>query len=188
MMQFQLNFLVSFPCAVPQFVCLGRLHLFWSLSTARSSHIVTHRKSSSFWPVCHNSGTYPLTYAGILWRIQKDSEQEWASVVFVFRVLGPSFLSFFTVSLLGCLSVYSLQKSPQWGMLRCSFSQSKVWLQGTGTASLTIELERSYACRYMLCFCKFFQCKTSSTTLIDFTYSDFEGKQKVTFQDQIYWV
>lgn len=53
--------------------------------------------------MCHNSGTYALTYAGILWRIQKDSEQEWASVVFVFRVLGPSFLSFFTVSLLGCL-------------------------------------------------------------------------------------
>lgn len=47
----------------------------------------------------------------------------------------------------------------------------------------------------MLCFRKFVQCKTSSTILVHFTYSDFESKQhtfhakqKVTFQDQICWV
>lgn len=162
MTQFQLSFPISYAVHPTLWIHLCRLHLFFSISTARSSHIFTRRKSSTLWPLCHNSGPYPLMCIGMLWRAQKDSEQEWVSVVFVFHVLGTNFLSLFTISLLGWLSAcYSLQKSPQWGMLRCSFSQYKVWLQGTGTASLTRELERSYACRYMLCFYKFVQCKTS---------------------------
>lgn len=79
---------------------LCRLHLFFSISKARSSHTFT--ESSTFWPLCHSS--HPLTYIGIPWRAQKDSGQEWTSAVFVFHVLGTDFLSLFTVSLLGWLS------------------------------------------------------------------------------------
>lgn len=47
-----------------------------------------------------------LTYVGIPWRAQKDSEQEWTSVVFVFPVLGTSFLSLFWVSWAGSACLF----------------------------------------------------------------------------------
>lgn len=58
-------------------------------------------KSSTFWPLCNSD--YPLTYVGIPWRVQKNLEQEWISVVLVFQCPGMSFFRLFTSGLLGWL-------------------------------------------------------------------------------------
>lgn len=169
---------------------LCRLHLFFSISKARSSHTFT--ESSTFWPLCHSS--HPLTYIGIPWRAQKDSGQEWTSAVFVFHVLGTDFLSLFSQSLGLALCLFIPCRNHLSGGCWGGLSHNSGRYDCRGLVLLLL-LERSYTCRYMLCFRKFVQCKTSSTILVHFTYSDFEGKQhtfhakqKVTFQDQIYWV
>lgn len=76
----KLSYLISL-CSLP--LCGSICTDFtFSISTARSSHIFAHRKSSTFWALCHNSGTYPLTYIGVLWKARLRARADFSSVCF----------------------------------------------------------------------------------------------------------
>lgn len=186
MRQFQLRFPISYAVHPTLWIHLCRLHLFFSISTARSSHILTHGKSSTLWPLCHNGGPYPLTYVGMLWRAQKDSEQGWISVVFVFRVLGTNFLSLFTVSWAGWLPVIPCRNALCGGCWGAPSHNSRYDCRVLVLLLLPESWREVMPADICFIFTNLFNAKLHHLCSLHMLW--FKGKQKVTFQDQIYWV